>query len=346
MVKRVPVQMVLQAAACGETVGRIPHCIAKGCALQIHPGKRRGGDHILRTGGRKETVFIHPAAVAAGHAEDLMRCGARGEFRAAFRAAVEHPVQPLRGGLCMERDTRLRLPGIFIVEDAFPDARIERFVGKRRKLFRRGNARYLCFHAPAPAAWPPFGARQVRALCAHGVNGYAQQLAQARRAFLENSGAAGTVDFALRIQQDVSAGCDERAHIPDRSDIRCKLFLAYTLHEAQQVTQRLLVKKVRGNKEIHPLRVERHDGKQKIDVRGMVAKHGNWPAFLADGQRLRPPVSVAQAEIGPERQIDQRIEKSGLRFGLVCLLAFHGRFTCPYNGGSGVKKGRVCAPSV
>ena len=52
----------------------------------------------------------------------------------------------------------------------------------------------------------------------------------------------------------------------------------------------------------------------------------------AEGQRLRPPVSVAQAEIRPECQLDQRIEKGGLRFGFVCLLAFHGMFTCPYNG--------------
>ena len=201
--------MVLQAAVCGETVGRIPHCIAKGCALQIHPGKRRGGDHILRTGGRKETVFIHPAAVAAGCTIDLMRCGAHGEFRAAFRAAVKHPVQPFRGGLCMEGDARLRLPGIFIVEDAFPDARIERFVGKRRKLFRRGDTRHIRFHAPAPAARPPFGARQVGALCAHGVNRHAQQLAQARCAFREHSGAASAVDFTFRIQQDVPAGGNE-----------------------------------------------------------------------------------------------------------------------------------------
>ena len=100
----------------------------------------------------------------------------------------------------MEGDARLRLPGIFILKHPRLDAGIKRFVGKGGQFLRRGNERYVRFHTPAPAAWPPFGPCQIAALGAYGINRRFQQLAKARRTFREGSCAAGAVDLAFRVQ--------------------------------------------------------------------------------------------------------------------------------------------------
>lgn len=281
MVERPVSKVILQAAARGQAVSRVPHFLPERRALRVRPSERGGGYHVLRARRGKEAVFVHLAPVAAGRAEDLVRLGTHRELRTAFWAAVKEQMKPFRRAFGAEADARHFLPCVVILEDAFPDAGVERFVGKRGQLLCRSDKRHVRFYAAAPAAGPPFWPREVTPPGAHSVNRSAQQLAKARSAFREIFRPAGAVDLAFRVKQDAAACGDERAHIPDGGHVRGKLRLAHALSDAQQVAERLLVEEVRGHEEVHPLGVKRYDSEQEIEVGGMVAEHGDGAALPA-----------------------------------------------------------------
>ena len=74
------------------------------------------------------------------------------------------------------------------------------------------------------------------------------------------------------------------------------------MHETQQITQRLLVEKIGGDKEVEPLGVKGRNGKQKIYVGCVVAEHGDGTALSAYGERLRPVESISQAQVRPQQK--------------------------------------------